>query len=239
VVVIHSSPHIGWHRDFAPKMANGLRNLGVHYEIASARHRIRDGLAILLGTSSFRDCEKGGDYLLVDRCSFGDTNQWVTLVRNGHGRRGEHRVPDGAPADRWERYGVPVKPWQTGSRRVLCGQTESWSPHHLNLTNWYRQVKATHFRKHPRGDNPTKLPEARDWTDCGMAITLNSSVGVDAVLAGVPTVTMDQGAMAWDVAGHTPNEIRTPDREPWLHWLAWTQWTHDEINEGTPWAHLL
>jgi hypothetical protein len=69
-------------------------------------------------------------------------------------------------------------------------------------------------------------------------VTLNSSVAVDAILAGVPTVTMDVGAMTWDVTSHHPAEVTKPPRLPWLHWLAWTQWSHDEIREGK-WAHLL
>jgi hypothetical protein len=82
------------------------------------------------------------------------------------------------------------------------------------------------------------LPECGGWKDVGRAITLNSSVAVDAVIAGVPTVTMDAAAMAWDVTAHDPRETTKPPRLPWLHWLAWTQWNWDEISEGK-WAHLL
>ena len=233
MVVIHAMPQIQWHVPFARRVSEGLQALGITHGISCSRARIDDGLAIVLGTSAFRQIEATGDYLLVDRCSFGDTNQWVTLVRNGHGRRGDHRVPHNAPPYRWERSGVPVLPWVRGSRRVLCGQTETYSPHYSCLTDWYETVQATHFRKHPSGDNPTGLPEVRDWTDCGHAITLNSSVAVDAILHGVPTLAMDEGAMAW------PGFQYGDDREPWLHWLAWTQWSHDEISEGTPWAHML
>jgi hypothetical protein len=239
-VVIHASQTIGWHRDFAAKMSQGLRQIGVPHHVTSSRQRAGEGLAILLGTSAFRAVENG-PYLLVDRCSLGNTNHWVTLVRDGHGRRGA-RVPDGAPAHRWEwmedAANVRVLPWRSGRRRVLCGQTETYSPHYADLAAWYGTVKATHFRKHPAGDNPTGLPPCQSWDDVALAITLNSSVAVDAVLAGVPTVTMDEGAMAWDVTSHT-DEILKPARLPWLQWLAWTQFSHDEISEGRPWAHLL
>jgi hypothetical protein len=218
-------------------MAAGLKAIGVRCEITSERER-REGLPILFGTSLWRHLEVG-DYLLVDRCSFGDTNQYVSLVRNGHGRRGDHRVPASPSADRWRRHGVPVLPWRDGRRRVLCGQTEPYSPDWSALDAWYRAAGGTHFRRHPAGENPTGLPETRSWNDCGLALTLNSSVGVEAVLAGVPTVTMDAGAMAWDVTGHRPDEIVKPPRQDWLHWLAWTQWHWDEIAEGKPWAHLL
>ena len=240
-VTVHASPTIGWHKAFAEKMTAGLRRLGVTHRVTDSRLRYSDGLAILLGTSAFRAVEATGPYLLVDRCSLGDTNRWVTLVRDGHGRRGDHRVPHGTPAYRWERMDdlVRLQPWRDGKRRVLCGQTESYSQTYPSLADWYRVANATHFRRHPAGDNPTGLPEVKTWNDVGLAITLNSSVAVDAVLAGVPTVTMDEGAMAWDVTSHSPDERIKPPRLPWLHYLAWTQWSHDEIAEGTPWEHLL
>jgi hypothetical protein len=238
LAVIHCEPRIGWHGPFAAKMSAGLRALGVRHETTDSRER-REGLPILLGTSHWRAIERTGPFLLVDRCSFGDTNQWVTLVRDGHGRRGDLRVSPGVSGARWDRYAVPVAPWRTGPNIVLCGQTETYSPRWSRLEEWYGSVTATHFRRHPAGDNPTRLTETDSWDDAGLAITLNSSVAVEAVLAGVPTVTMDESAMAWDVAGHNPFDVQRPDRTEWLHWLAWTQWNHDEIAEGTPWAHLL
>lgn len=241
LAVIHAQPRIAWQAEFAPKMARGLKALGVRCEVVSDAQRRDGALPILLGTTCWRALERG-DYLLVDRASFGDP-YFVQLVRNGHGRRGDHRVPERCDPARWEWVedvsGVRVQPWRNGRRRVLCGQTEAYSPDWPSLEAFYREVRATHFRKHPAGSNPTGLPECRGWNDVGLAVTLNSSVAVEAVLAGIPTVTMDAGAMAWDVTGHTPDEIVKPPRLPWLHWLAWTQWTHDEISEGTPWAHLL
>jgi hypothetical protein len=96
----------------------------------------------------------------------------------------------------------------------------------------------THFRPHPAGGPKVGLPTCRSLDDCRLFVTLNSSIGVEAVLAGVPTVTMDQAAMAWEVTSHTPGKVVTPPREEWCHWLAWTQWHHDEIEEGLPIKHL-
>ena len=133
----------------------------------------------------------------------------------------------------------PLQPWRTGGRVVLCGQTESYSPHYRRLLDWYSGItKATHFRKHPAGMNPTDLPSIKDWDDVGLCVTLNSSIGVESVMRGIPTVTMDESAMAWDVTGHSQDEIVTPERRPWLEWLSWTQWHHDEIEAGKPIKHL-
>ena len=236
-VVIHYEPGIRWHGPFAKRMTEGLDRIGMPYTLT--RERIRqDGLPILLGTTLWRGIEATGPYLLVDRCSFGDTERYVSLVRDGHGRRGDHRVPENHGAARWERHGVPIHPWRTGHRVVLCGQTEAYSPR-WTLDGFYRAVpQATHFRPHPAGESLPGLPIARDFENVRQVVTLNSSVGVQSVIDGIPTVAMDEGSMAWDVTSHRPEQVVTPDREPWLHWLAWTQWSHEEISEGA-WKHLL
>jgi len=235
-VLIHAGS-VDWHQPFAEKMRRGLKTIGIDAGITASRSRESD-VAILLGTTMWRAVEGTGTYLLVDRCSFGDTNHWVSLVWNGHGRRGNHKVPREL-GNRWETIGVPVAEWRTGSKIVLCGQHQPYSPAYMDLREWYSAVpNATHFRPHPVSDNPTGLPSYRGWLDVGLVITLNSSVAIDSVLLGIPTVTMDGGAMAWDVTGHRPDEIITPDRTDWLRWLAWTQWHHDEINAGHPIKHL-
>jgi len=232
-VAIHCNSGIAWQAKRAEYFSAGLKVLGIDHIITDSRIRVADN-AILFGTTFWRGIEGcDGNWLLVDRASWGDP-EFVSLVWNGHGRRGNHMVPD----DRGGRDTPELQPWRTGSRVVLCGQTETYSPNYAQLPDWYSVARATHFRSHPTGENPTGLPRAKDWSDCRLAVTLNSSVAVDAVIAGVPTVTMDEAAMAWDVTSHTPDEVITPDRRPWLEWLSWTQWHWDEIRDGLPIAHL-
>ena len=236
--VIHCEPRIPWQPKRAAYFAEGFKRKGIDFEVTDSRTRIDDCPAVLLGTSCWRSVEASGKYLLVDRCSFGDTERFVSLVWNGHGRRGDHRVPPNYNGERWERYGVPLMPWRAGTQRILCGQTETYSKRFSTLDSWYGSVKATHFRLHLAGTNLIGLPVCMKFDDA-VAITLNSSIGVQCVLNGIPTVTMDEGAMAWDVTSHTEDVVRMPDRRDWCSWLAWTQWTDDEIREGAPWAYLL
>lgn len=72
----------------------------------------------------------------------------------------------------------------------------------------------------------------------GRVVTFNSNSGVDAVLAGAPTIAMDKGSMVWDIVGHNLNDIRQPDRTAWAHAMAWKQWTREEIESGTAWGHV-
>lgn len=240
LAVIHCEPRIPWQPKRAAYFVEGFKRIGIPARVTSERRRLDEGFPVLLGTTCWRAIENdGGEYLLVDRCSFGDTEKFVSLVWNGHGRRGDHNVPSGYDGSRWKIYGPPLLPYRGGSEVILCGQTESYSPTWPSLDLWYASIVATHFRAHPAGSNPTRLPPSTDFDNCKVAVTLNSSIGTQCVLAGIPTVTMDQGAIAWDVTGHSLDDIRMPEREPWCHWLAWTQWTDEEIREGTPWAYLL
>jgi hypothetical protein len=235
--VIHFHHAIPWHVPFANRLVTGLKAKGIGVKATSEFRRIGD-LPILLGTTLWHGIEQdGGEYLLVDRCHYGDTNHWVALARNGRGYRA--RWPDRTDPSRWEKHGQDLLPWRLGgSRVVLCGQVGSYSPDWESETSWYRSVHATHFRPHPQGANPTGLPISHDWEDTRCAVVLNSSIAVQTVLCGIPTVTMDMGSMAWPITGHTLDDIRTEEREAWAHWLAWCQWSHDEIAEGTPWDFL-
>ncbi len=242
LAVIHCNPGVPWQLKRGNYFAEGLRAVGIKVEFTSDRFRHDEGFPILLGTTFWKDVERDGrEFLLVDRCSFGDTDRFVSLVWNGHGRRGDYKAPSPDKADprRWESMGMELQPWcEGGSRVVLCGQTETYSPHWASLDAWYASVPATHFRKHPASVNTTRLPDAADFTDTKAAVTLNSSIGPWCVIHGIPTVTMDEGSMAWDVTGHSLDDIRTPDREPWCHWLAHTQFSDDEIRKGIPWDSL-
>lgn len=270
LAVIHCEPRIPWQPKRAAFFAEGLRRRGIKVVLTDNRSRLGVGFPILLGTTCWRGIERdGGEFLLVDRCSFGDTERFVSLVWNGHGRRGNHgarfstacercgarldggtycgagcpSVFDDVDASRWEQHGVKLKATVPGPslRTVLCGQTETYSPQYASLEAWYRSVPwATHFRSHPAGTNPTRLPNAGVFQPTDIAVTLNSSIGVQCVLDGLPTVVMDEGSMAYDAGVRDSVEADfMPPREPWAHWLAWTQWTDDEINEGLPWDYLL
>ena len=244
--VIHVHPKIRWHLPFAEKASRGLRAAGIPHAVTSSKDRYDSGLPILLGTSCWREIEQAGPFLLVDRCSFGDPGEWVSLVLSGHGRRGDHRTPERPDPSRWSTFGVPVQPWRyDGDDIILCGQCETYSPHYKVPADWYHVTaqSCTHFRPHPADRNYCKataaLQPSPNWNNASQAITLNSSVAIEAVLAGVPTITMDEAAMAWDVTGHRPDEVLRPERDEWLHWLAWTQWHHEEIATSVPWQRFL
>jgi len=72
-------------------------------------------------------------------------------------------------------------------------------------------------------------------------VTYNSHSAVEAVLYGLPTVTLDSSAIAWDVSGKKVTDICNapqPDRTEWLKRLAFMQWSVKELNDGYVWNLL-
>lgn len=226
MIAIHYEPNVPWQRERVQQFSRGLTALGLNHEITSSRARVSEH-AILFGTTFWRGIEDNEPWLLVDRASIGDPD-FVSLVWNGHGRRGNHCVPDGVDSTRWDALGVELQPQVVPFMdTVICGQTEPYSPHFKSMSEWYDTiVGATHFRPHPAGDNPTQLPIKRGW-DANFHV-LNSSIAVEAAIRGLPLMVHDEGCMAHGIR----------DRQAWANWLAWTQWSWDEIESGDPIKHL-
>ena len=231
---IHCRAGIGWQAPFAKKMQNGLKAIGIDACIIDNNSRIAD-IAILLGTTAWHDIEAdGGEFLLVDRASFGDP-EYVSLVWNGHGRRGNHKVPEFYDDARWNAMGFELQEWQPQLYYVLCGQHEPYSPRYATMKDWYddvtKLVELDFYRPHPAiGDNPLGLPIKKDFKGA-RAVTLNSSVAFEFLLRGQMIEAWDEGSMAYEFNKHM-------DREQLFIWVAWTQWHHDEIAAGEPIRHL-
>lgn len=105
------------------------------------------------------------------------------------------------------------------------------------------------FRPHPKVDSrgeygvDPRFFDSRSLAevleDARAVVTWNSTTGVESVLAGVPTIAMDRGSMAYDVAAHDLDTLdHVPGRGVWLARLAYAQWTLDEMRAGLPWRHL-
>lgn len=83
-----------------------------------------------------------------------------------------------------------------------------------------------------------------DLKNAYCTVTYSSGAGIDSILRGIPTLSMDPGSFAWDISSRYPNEIETLKLsndiqvKQWLSNLAYSQWTVEEMEEGQPWRHL-
>lgn len=153
-----------------------------------------------------------------------------------------------------------LKPFRlpTNNKALLIGQVAGdASIKHLNVNELYVRLNnelqskgwKVYFRPHPknRGDYP-KLNNVvyvsgnlhNNFDTVSLVVTINSNTGVEAVLYGLPTVTVDDGAMSWDVTMHAvpkapleeTKEFFSFDRLDWAAKLAWKQFNKEEMESG-------
>lgn len=188
-----------------------------------------------------------------------DNYQMVAL--DGLNGRGGFRF-DKADSKRWPDLGVEIAPWREDGNHILVVGQVPWDASVQNSMHvkWLRDTvhelqrhtkRPIRFRPHPKawqhcppikGASYSRRAIEKDLEDCWCAVTFNSNVGVDAVLAGVPVIAMDRGSMAYDVADHDLRSVEAPTihehRQIWAERLAYTQWNLEEMQQGLPWRHL-
>ena len=202
---------------------------------------------------------QGHEVLVAERGYLGDRFAWTSLGWNGLNGRASFHLPDDG-GQRFERhFGGLMRPWRNdGHYALLIGQVPGdMSLQGRDIDPWYQymahSIRLAHptlmlrFREHPEVIRHGGVCRARGimrmngelsaaLAESAAVFTWNSNTAVEAVLAGVPAVTMDEGSMAWAVTGHSVGEIIRPDRSAWAARLAWTQWTMDEIESGDAWT---
>lgn len=201
--------------------------------------------------------DAGGEVCVLERGYLGNRFEYSSVSfgggLNGHGRF-YGPFHDGS---RWDRHFAHLlKPWRSkpdGYALILGQVPGDMSLEGLNPTAIWREtadrlVKAGYrvkLRPHPQAPHVGlhgieiaggSLAEALDGA--ALAVGINSNSTVEAVLAGVPTVTLDDRAMAWPVTGHGMGEIVMPDRTAWCRAMAWRQWSMDELATGECWEHV-
>jgi hypothetical protein len=176
---------------------------------------------------------------------------------NGLNGRADFRNK-GMPADRFEKLGVELMPWNQGEDVILCGQVP-WdaSVEGSNHVKWLHLIaqeirrvtkRKIVFRPHPLAHVPTPHgcelstgPLASDLKRAHCVVTYNSNSGVEAILSGVPAYAFDKGSMIHGICEMELENIEDPakpDRQQWANELAYAQWTLEEMRTGETWKHL-
>jgi len=205
----------------------------------------------------------GKPVLIMERGHVGDRMKYTSCGWNGLGHRGIYpKAVDGG--ERWRKqYSDLMRPWRKpGDYVLLIGQVPTDSALDglkIGLNRWAQNVTnqllamghKVVYRPHPwtiangydsrgpKGSSPSKGTLEEDLRSALICVTYNSTAGVESVLLGVSTITLDEGAMAWPVSSHAlVDPITQPDREVWAHDLAWTQWTLEDMRSGYAWEYL-
>lgn len=240
-------------------VVNGFRRHGIIPDLRKHGDFVKCDLAVCWGTRRPHQMRTGTRSLIIERGYIGDRFHWTSVGYDGLNGRADfcNREVGG---HRWDTlFSKYMRPWKNttkGKYILLAGQVPNdMSLRGLDTGKMYEQVRLAAenagipllFRPHPKAPHVriAGIPNVQSGNltdDLGRAlwvVTINSNTSVDAVLQGIPTVTMDKGSMAYDVTGHDPGKMPpSPDRTKWAHSLAFTQWSPDEISMGKAWDHL-
>lgn len=155
-----------------------------------------------------------------------------------------------------KRYGHMIQPWRDrddGYVLVMGQMQGDASLHGLHFAKWAQETcdayaAAGHdvvFRPHPLANQSTTparvsvhahMPLEESLNGAKLCVTYTSTSSVEAVLAGVPTVSCHEGSIARDVTAHGVLAAPVkPDRTTWANRLAWGQFRQHEISDGTAW----
>jgi hypothetical protein len=234
----------------------GLRRHGWQAEVSNSVERC--DLFVLWGARRTALMDKararGAEICVLERAYLGDRFQWLSVsFGGGLNGRATFRGPfeDGT---RWDRHFAHLmQPWQArpeGYALIMEQVPGDTAVTNVDLPHFYQRARLAlqdHMpvkqRPHPNVSprngqvaiDAARGSLAQDLAGARCVVTWNSNSGVDAVLAGVPTIAMDKGSMAWAVAGHALEIPPTPDRSAWAHRLAWCQWSKDELASGACW----
>lgn len=252
----HQKQHVAWMRE-------GFDRHGIPHEVAEYNNPRPCDVAVIWGWKQpqiiQRMKEMAAPILVMERGHLQPRMLYTSMGWNGLCNRATYPEVDDDGV-RWREFFGDMEPWHStavGDYVLLCGQCDGDAAlHGVNFRRWAQDVCNDLVAKGIKvvyRPHPFMLRNGVDWCPAGAkfstetlehdlrwasyAVTYNSTVATECVLAGVPTVTHDIGAMAWDVTSHGLSEpLVTPDRTEWAHKMAWCQWHPDEIRSGEAWA---
>lgn len=172
----------------------------------------------------------------------------------------QHKLHDHS---RFGKFGIPVQPWRRRGRHILlagmsakAAAAEGFTPEQFEREA-VRQIREFTdrpivYRPKPnwlmakmipgaRLQRGSDIPLAEALRNCHAVVTHHSNVGVDALLAGIPCITLD--GVASVMGSRKFADIEDPPmpdgRDQWAADIAWTQWTVEEMRQGRAFRYLL
>lgn len=194
---------------------------------------------------------RGGTVLVAENAYLGldrrDRRRYA-LACEGH--NGSGFWPMGGP-ERWAALGIDLRPWREAGEHVLvCPNRSFGSPKMTMPSTWVDDVvrrlkrvtdRPIRVRPHP-GNTPPTVPLERDLDGAWCVVIWSSSVGCEALVAGIPVICEAPYWIAKAAACNDATKVESlvrGDRLAAMQRLAWAQWHVDEIASGLAFEHLL
>lgn len=260
-ICIHIDPTRDNQMKWGHAFARGLRAHGEDPQIIESFYSTECDVAVFYAwhprtkVIQERQLRDGNHFISMDCGWLGDRSKWRGIGFNGQNGRADYLTDPGMDNKRRKRYHWELRPWIPGTEHILvCGQMpgdtslrgqdhDAWIQETIEYLESIQELPVK-FRQHPDPEMPHNKQKASlmaDMEPAACVVSFNSNTAVNAVLNGIPAIVLDRGSMAWDVCGHSLDDVTDPpmpDRDQWLNDLAWKQWTLKEIESGAAWEHL-
>lgn len=82
---------------------------------------------------------------------------------------------------------------------------------------------------------------SEDLENSKVMITYNSTSSIESIINGTPVISLDPSCIAWEVSGHSIEDIETElffDRSTWLNKISFMQWEAGELSNPYVWELL-
>lgn len=269
-VTVHIDPKHAHHKEYGDLFIAGLAKHGIKANIQKAFVPTDCNVAVIWSRQKRAQAvidhqiKTGNQVIVLERGYFGDRLNDQTSISLIGADGNAFFNNENSPSDRFDQHKDLMKPWKPGKKYVMVmGQhPNDHSVESIDERAWvYDQLSALKeaghkvmYRPHPSDRGSQKVPAnvivdhgdlADSLKDAKCVVTFNSTSGVDALLAGVPVIALDERSMVYSVAGHDldyipkKGSIDEPNRVQWMNDLAYCQWTKKEIADGKAFAHLM
>lgn len=187
----------------------------------------------------------GATVLIVENGLFGKVwngLKWFSISIGHHAGAGTWK--DLGP-ERWDSWGVDLKPWKGGKEIVVLGQRGIGEPGVASPYYWAETVAKKlggRVRPHPGKDAPSVSLEA-DLADARACVTWNSGAALSALVLGCPVFHAFDRWIGREAAKPL-SEFGEPlkddqKRLSMFRKMAWAMWTAEEVEAGYPFEVLL
>jgi|SRR6185503_214094 len=187
----------------------------------------------------------GRDFYFADHGYFG-RGKYYRITKNAY----QHDGRGSATTERFKAFRRYVQPWRSrGDHILICPNSDVYfGLHGLDGAQWLQETTAT-LRQHTtrpirirwKTDRGMK-PIAQDLVNAWAVVVFSSAAALDALISGVPIVTLAPFAASYRMGLTDLSQIETPiypgGREGFLSNLADNQWTIQEILKGHAWRAL-
>lgn len=256
-VTIHAAHNIEWQGRYAHHAKAGLLRHGINARVIwNSTPQTQADVSIIMGPNMYKAIERSGiPYLMFNRKLIGNDPQTVhencAVGWDGFNGRATFCVKEIDP-NRLLRYINldEIEEWKDGGQHILlCEQSDvGRSTEFKSINDFYTHAHndsyATNqtilFRKKPVGEAQVKpaLVKAGFKNSKAVAV-LNSTISVEALMAGYPVISYDKGDPVYSITGHSMAEIVYPEtRLDLFQYMAHCQWTQAEIANGDFWHQL-